>query len=251
MDLALEGKRAIITGGSRGIGKQIAWKLALEGVDVAIAARGREALEVTAKEIQAGTGRKIVPLVVDMRDDASVDSMTASAAQELGGIDILVNNAAVPGGRKVASIEDMRVPELLEDINIKVGGYLRAARSVTPYMVASGWGRIINIGGLAARLSGNYNAAIRSASISALTKNLADELGQKGIVAVAIHPGAMLGVNMNPELEKRFAAASSNGKLFDSSAIAWLVTILSSPHSIALNGETLQAGGGIKGFINY
>jgi NAD(P)-dependent dehydrogenase (short-subunit alcohol dehydrogenase family) len=251
MNLGLAGKRAIVTGGSRGIGKRIARQLALEGVDVAIAARGRAALDETAEEIRAETERTVVPLVADMRDDDSVKMMVGSSARELGGIDILVNNAAVPGGRKVAAIADMRVPELLEDINVKLGGYLRAARSVAPYMVAAGWGRIINIGGLAARLTGNYNAAIRSATISALTKNLADELGPKGIGTVAVHPGAMRDLIADPDSQRRFAAATSNGELFDASAIAWLVTVLCSPHNVALNGETLQAGGGVRGFINY
>jgi len=251
MDLNLGGRKAIVTGGSRGIGKQIALSLAKEGVDVVIAARTAETLEATAKEIGDATGRHIVPIVMDVRDDASVDAMAAEAGRVLGGVDILVNNAAVPGGRKVAAIADMNVADLLEDINIKIGGYLRAARAVTPFMIAGGWGRIINIGGLAARLSGNYNAAIRGAGISAITKNLADELGPKGIVATAIHPGAMHGVGLPAEVEARFAAATSNGRLFDFTVIAWYVTMLCSEQAMALNGETLQAGGGMRGLINY
>jgi len=251
MDLRLNGRRAIVTGGSRGIGKQIAIALAKEGADVAIAARTPEVLAATAEEIAAATGRRIVPITVDVRHDASVDAMAAQAHAALGGIDILVNNAAVPGGRKVAAIADIDVGDLLEDINIKIGGYLRAARAVTPYMVESGWGRIVSIGGLAARLTGNYNAAIRSAGISALTKNLADELGAKGIVATAIHPGAMLGVGMTPDVQARFASANSNGRLFDTNVIAWYVVMLCSQEAMALNGETLQAGGGVRGMINY
>ncbi len=98
MDLQLKGKAAIVTGGSRGIGKAIAHALAEEGVDVVIAARGREALEATAAEISAQTGARVVPLTVDTGDDASVDALIEHAVSTFGNIHILVNNAATPGG---------------------------------------------------------------------------------------------------------------------------------------------------------
>ena len=94
MDLELTGKKAIVTGGSRGIGKQIARILAQEGVDVVIAARDPKRLEATAKELAAETGRNIVPLTVDTSDDESVKVMVKKAAEALGGVDILVNGAA-------------------------------------------------------------------------------------------------------------------------------------------------------------
>ena len=98
MDLELTGKRALVTGGSRGIGKAIALQLAAEGADVAIAARTLAPLEASAREIAAATGRKIVPIVADMGDDAAVAKLVEKAVQALGGIDILVNDAAAPGG---------------------------------------------------------------------------------------------------------------------------------------------------------
>src|ERR1051325_4914575 len=88
MDLELTGKRALVTGGSRGIGKAIALQFAAEGVDVAIAARTLAPLEATARELAAATGRKVVPIVADMGDDAAVASLVAKAVQALGGIDI-------------------------------------------------------------------------------------------------------------------------------------------------------------------
>src|SRR3954453_12837359 len=100
MDLGLQGKTALVTGGSRGIGKAIARELAREGVDVAIAARARDVLESTAQELAEATGQRIVPVVVDTGDDASVRNMVSEAASRLGGrIDILVNCAAQPGGQ--------------------------------------------------------------------------------------------------------------------------------------------------------
>ena len=253
MDLELKGRRAIVTGGSRGIGKAIARQLAEEGVDVVIAARGREPLEATAAELSRASGRRIVPIVADMGDDASVAALVAGAVSALGGIDILVNNAAAPGGSvPSAHIDEVTSANLLFDVNVKVGGYLRAARAVAPHFVKNGWGRIINIGGGAARRTGNYIASARNAAVSSLTKNLADELGPKGVNVVAIHPGATrAGQTIDPVAEKRIAASISIGRIVDAAEIAFIVAFLASPKSIAINGETIAAGGGAVGPITY
>jgi NAD(P)-dependent dehydrogenase (short-subunit alcohol dehydrogenase family) len=253
MDLQLTGKRAIVTGGSRGIGKAIARQLAEEGVDVVIAARGKVALEATAAELAAATGRRIVPIAADMGDDASVAALIEAAAAALGGIDILVNDAAAPGGTvPSAKVEQVTGENLLFDVNVKVAGYLRAARAAAPHMAKQGWGRIINIGGGAARRSGNYIASIRNAAVSSLTKNLADELGPKGINVVAIHPGTTrAGQVIDPALEARAKVSTSIGRIVEAQEIAYLVAFLASPKSVAINGETIAAGGGIIGPINY
>ncbi|MGH7036057.1 MAG: SDR family NAD(P)-dependent oxidoreductase, partial [Stellaceae bacterium] len=125
MDLQLTGKRAIVTGGSRGIGKAIARQLAEEGVDVVIAARGKAALDATAAELAQATGRRIVPIAADMGDDASVAALIEAARGALGGIDILVNDAAAPGGTvPSAKVEQVTAETLLFDVNVKVAGYL-------------------------------------------------------------------------------------------------------------------------------
>jgi len=252
MDLHLQGKRAIVTGGSRGIGKAIARALAEEGVDVVIAARDLAALEATAAELRQETGGRIVPLAVDTGDDASVDALIAGAVAALGRVDILVNNAATPGGvAPAATVAQVVGQNLLDDVNIKVLGYLRTARAVAPHLVESGWGRIINIGGLAARKSGNYIASVRNAGVSALTKNLADELGPKGVNVTAIHPGATRTEKTDPAAAEKLAANVTIGRIVDAAEIAWLVTILASPKSVAINGETIKAGGGSFGVIDY
>src|SRR4030095_5157002 len=145
MDLQLNGKRALVTGGSRGIGKAIARVLAEEGCDVAIAARDRTRLDDAAAELRAASGRTIIPVEVETGDDASVRAMVAQVRGQLGGIDILVNNAARPGGGpgvppKLAEITNSA---FYDDVNVKVMGYLRCAREVAPSMIANGWGRII------------------------------------------------------------------------------------------------------------
>ena len=146
MDLELTGKKAIVTGGSRGIGKQIARILAQEGVDVVIAARDPKRLEATAKELAAETGRNIVPLTVDTSDDESVKVMVKKAAEALGGVDILVNGAATVGGiAPPPKLADITVDAFWADMNVKVMGYLRCAQAAAPYMNEKLFLHIFNI----------------------------------------------------------------------------------------------------------
>lgn len=252
MDLQLNGKRAIVTGASRGIGKAIALSLAQEGVDVVITGRSEHTLQAAAAELQAATGGRIVPIVADTGSDASVSALVEAAIAQLGGIDILVNNAATPGGAApAAQLGQVSASALLDDVNVKVAGYLRTAQAVAPHLVAAGWGRIMSIGGLAARSTGHYVASIRNGAVSALTKNLADELGPKGITAIAIHPGGTRTEKTTAEAEARIAASNTIGRIVDASEIAWLVTVLASPRSGAINGETIAAGGGTPRVITY
>ncbi|WP_437878072.1 SDR family NAD(P)-dependent oxidoreductase [Sorangium sp. So ce513] len=252
MDLELTGKRAIVTGGSRGIGKAIARELAREGADVVIAARGKDKLEATAAELSAETGRRVVPLVVDTADETSVNALVERAVAALGGVDILVNNAALPGGISTATrLEQVIDAQVLEDINIKVVGYLRTARAVAPHLIANGWGRIINIGGLAVRKTGRPVATLRNVGVAAITKNLADELGPKGINVTVVHPGATRTERVRPEPEKDLAASVSIGRIVDAREVAWVVTFLASPRSVAINGDAVVAGGGSVGPIYY
>jgi len=252
MDLQLTGKRAIVTGASRGIGKAIARALAEEGVDLVVVARTAGPLQAAAQELSTATGRRVVAVVGDTGDDASVAAFVAAAVDALGGVDILVNNAAVPGGAAPAGrLAEVRGAALLADVNTKVMGYLRTAQAVAPHLVAAGWGRIINIGGLAARSSGHYVASIRNGAVSALTKNLADEFGPKGVTAITIHPGGTRTEKTTPEQAQRIGQSSSIGRIVDAEEIAWLVTVLASPRSGAINGETIAAGGGTPKVINY
>lgn len=252
MDLRLEGKRALVTGGSRGIGKAIARQLALEGADVVIAARSAGPLEDAAAELARETGRRIVPIVVDTGDTESVGRLVASSIERLSQMDILVNNAAVPGGISPATRLDQVVDEqVLQDIDIKVVGYLRTARALAPHLIKNGWGRIINIGGLAIHRTGRPVATLRNVGVAAITKNLADELGPKGINVVAVHPGATRTERTDPAQEKALAANVAIGRIIDAREVAWLVAFLASPLSVAINGDAIAAGGGSLGTIHY
>jgi NAD(P)-dependent dehydrogenase (short-subunit alcohol dehydrogenase family) len=263
MDMQLAGKTAIVTGGSRGIGKAIARALANEGVDIAIVARSADALEQAAAELAEATGRRIFAIVADTSSDESVSTMVAQATSALGHIDILVNCAAQPGGQqpppKLAEITD---DAFYADMNVKVMGYLRCAREAAPHMIRNGWGRIINISGLAARGTGSTIGSIRNVSVVALTKNLADELGPHGINVTVVHPGLTRtektdGViaaraerqGVSPaEAEKRMVN-NLVGRWIDASDIANVVTFLASPKSVAINGDVIAAGGGVPGNI--
>jgi len=252
MDLELTGKKAIVTGGSRGIGKQIARVLAQEGVDVVIAARDPERLDATAKEIAAETGRKIVPLTVDTSDDESVKVMVKQAAQALGGVDILINSAATVGGIEAPpKLSEITKDAVWADINVKVMGYLRTAQAAAPYMIEKGWGRIVNISGMAARQSGNTIGSMRNVSVAALTKNLADELGEHGINVTVVHPGGTVTERTTLEGKANMAKGNTIHKAVDALDIANVVLFLSSPKSIAITGDTIAAGGGSGKAIHY
>ena len=153
----------------------------------------------------------------------------------------------------------------MADINVKVMGYLRCTREAAPYMQAAGWGRIINISGLAARGSGNTVGSIRNVSVAAITKNLADELGPDGINVTVVHPGltrteataeriSQIAASQSiteEEAEARMASGNSVRRIIDSEDIAAIVTFLASPKSIAITGDTIAAGGGVGRGIHY
>ena len=137
MDLGLQDKHAIVTGGSRGIGKAIARELAREGVDVAIVARTKGDLEATARELATETNRRIVPLAADVTSKEQVDRMVTEAAQQLGGgLHILVNSGSHPGGSATATgpIETVIDEDLIQDFNVKYVGALRCSRAVIAFM---------------------------------------------------------------------------------------------------------------------
>ena len=266
MELDLQGKVAIVTGGSRGIGKAVARELAREGMDVALAARDQAALAATAAELAQETGRRILPVVADTGSDDAVREMVRRVITEFSRVDILVNCAAQPGGQapppKLAEITDQL---FWDDVNVKVMGYLRCAREVAPHLIRQGWGRIINISGLAARSTGSPIGSMRNVAVVALTKNLADELGPHGINVTVVHPGttrtektpgvvaaqaAAQGIS-EAEVERRMAQGNSIGRIVDAREIAYVVAFLASPKSVAINGDVIAAGGGVGRGIYY
>lgn len=265
MDLGLTGKRAIVTGGSRGIGKAVARTLAAEGCDVVIAARTPEPLEAAAAEIAAATGRRVVPIVADTGDESSIRSMVAEAVDALGGVDILVNSAAMPSGQSVPPpLAGITGDAFWADMNVKVLGYLRCAQAVAPAMAAQGWGRIVNISGLGARSTGVLIGSMRNVAVAAMTKNLADELGPSGINVVVVHPG-LTRTEATPGVVARIAASrgisegeaeaslvrNSIRRLVDADEVADVVAFVASPRASSITGDAIACGGGQPGVIHY
>ncbi|HET6598672.1 MAG TPA: SDR family oxidoreductase [Burkholderiaceae bacterium] len=267
MDLELRNKRALVTGGSRGIGKAIARVLAQEGVDVALLARGEEALSSAASELATETGRKVVSVRADTGNDEQVRRAVTEAAIKLGGtIDILVNCAAEAAGfTEPPRLADITGDFFHAEMDIKVMGYIRCAREVIGGMRAQGWGRIVNISGLAARQTGNAVGSMRNIAVAALTKNMADELGPDGINVTVIHPGLTrtertaplvaaraAAQGMSPEsVEQKMAAGNSIRHLVDASEVAQVAAFLCSPKSRAINGDAIAVGGGASHSIHY
>jgi NAD(P)-dependent dehydrogenase (short-subunit alcohol dehydrogenase family) len=259
MDLQLAGKRAVITGGSRGIGLAVARALVAEGADVALVARDQSTLRSAAAGLAGLGGGRVVTAVCDTGDDEAVTAMAASVRSELGGVEILVNSAARVNTGPMS--DDM----LDDQLNVKLKGYLRCARAFAPGMIAGGWGRIINISGMAARQTGSVVGSVRNVAVAAMTKNLADEYGPAGINVTVVHPGVTV-TERTPDTLATIAAARgttadevrssmeravSIGRLVTADEVAHVVAFLSSPLSVAINGDAIVAGGGVRGSIHY
>jgi NAD(P)-dependent dehydrogenase (short-subunit alcohol dehydrogenase family) len=272
MDLGLHGKHAIVAGGGRGIGKAIARELAREGVDVAIVSRSLEQLKQTAQELENETGRRVIPLVADVTSREQVDRVVAQAAEQLGGLHILVNSASHPGGSATATgpVETVVDEDLLHDFDVKYVGALRCARAAIPYMKAQGWGRIINISGTNARNAGNLSGGARNVALVHFTKTLAVQLGRYGITVNCIHPGitrtertpsllaaraAELGIRVEDVERHDFAPGSPRGnaigRMVDASEIAYLAVFLASDKAWAVTGELVVATGGAGQAVYY
>ena len=242
MDLGLTGRAAIVTGGSRGIGRAIARALASEGVNVAICARQRQALDEAAKALSEETGRRVIPIVADTMSSESVARLVDTTLAAFGRVDLLVNNASTPGGMVRGPLAEADDKTLLEDIDTKVVGYLRCAKAVAPHMQGRSWGRIINIGGLSGRRSGNISG-LRNAAIVHLTKTLADELGAHGITVNLVHPGPTRTERTDAETERR-AATNAIRRIVDASEIAHVVAFLASTKAANVTGVAIDASGG-------
>jgi NAD(P)-dependent dehydrogenase (short-subunit alcohol dehydrogenase family) len=270
MDLGLEGKRAIVTGGSKGIGKAIARELAREGVDVVIVARSRDQLESTARELADETKRRVIPLVADVTSKEQVDRMVADAAERLGGLHIVVNSGSPPGGTATGPIETVIDEDLLQDFNVKYVGALRCVRAAIPFLKQQGWGRIINISGTNARNAGNLSGGARNGALVHFTKTLAVHLGRHGITVNCVHPGvtrtertprllaaraAELGVTPE-EAERRDYTPDSPrgnaiGRMVDAAEIAYVTAFLASEKSWSISGELIVATGGAGRSVYY
>ena len=189
MDLGLDGKTALVSGGSKGIGRAIADSLAREGVRVAITARTAKDLDAAAADSRAKTGTDVVTIAGDLGRLDEVNRVVATARERLGHIDILVNNAGAIRGGDFLTIPD---EQWAGDWSLKILGYVRMARAVLPLMQQQGGGRILNIVGAAARnpTPGYLPGGIANAGLINFTKGLADLGAPSNVLVNAISPAA-------------------------------------------------------------
>lgn len=259
MDLQLKGKVAIVTGGSSGIGKAIARGLAQEGADVVIAARTRERLEKAAEELSQETGGRVIPIRVDIASAEEVNVMVRKAVSALGRLDILVNDAGLAGGLATGPLQTVTDEAMLEDLNVKLMGYLRCSRAAAPFMQRNGWGRIIHVGGSSARQSGTYSTGIRNVGVVHLSKTLSDELGPSGITSNVVHPGGTANTTFidrqvskareateKPveEIIRDLGKGNAIRRLPTAEEVANVVVFLASPRAAAITGEVIAVNGG-------
>ncbi|PEC18875.1 SDR family NAD(P)-dependent oxidoreductase [Bacillus cereus] len=257
MDLKLSGKKALIVGGSRGIGKATARQLALEGVDCTICSRNESSLKIAAEELAQETKRNIYPIVADTTDPDSILNLVEKSAAAMGGIDILVNSGARVGGFEPEDFNSIKDELILKDFEEKYMGYFRCIRAVAPYMIENNWGRIISISGLAARIGGNYfSSGPRNASVVHLTKSASLELGKHGINVNAVYPG-IVDTEMfrnrvtNEDALRQMAAINAIGRLITVEEIANVITFLASPLAASITGDVISVTGGIGDTVFY
>lgn len=188
MDLRLQGKVALVTGGSKGIGRAVARGLAQEGAKVAICARNKPELDATAAEIARGTGAEVFTIAGDLTREADVGTIVEETVRRFGRIDILVNNAgAAPGGLLL----DLTEEDWHGALELKFLGYVRCMKAVIPHMLEQGGGRIVNIVGNdgVKPIGIELTPSAANAADLAVTVALAEQYGRHNICINAINPG--------------------------------------------------------------
>jgi 3-oxoacyl-[acyl-carrier protein] reductase len=273
IEIDLSGRVALVTGGSRGLGRADALTLARAGADIVIAdilvesddsgeaerygplaqaarAQGLVRTEATAEEIHS-MGRRALALKCDVTDSSQVGQAVARAVDELGSVDILVNNAGTLD--HVGQIENQE-PELWKrDLSVNLTGAFNCCQAVWPYMKEREWGRIVNMASVAGTLGGFGQAsyATTKAGLLGLTKSLALEGARHGITVNAIVPG-IIGTEAfhfgNPEMNERMIKRTAMRRTGEPQDIASAIAFLSSDLASYITGVELNVSGGIELF---
>ena len=257
MELGIAGRKALVTGGSMGIGRACAEALAAEGVDVAIVARNEGRLRAAAAEMATNRTGRVVPLTGDMSKAADVERAVAEARTALGQIDILVNNAGSAPAGLIGEVDDATWQACFD---LKLMGYVRCARAVIPEMRSRRWGRVINIIGRGGHHpSAQYIAggAINAALLN-VTQALAEECGRDSVLVNGVNPAATatprqealvrqkMSITGQTEEQVRAASAARNplGRIATPEDIASMVAFLCSERTSFVNGALIEVDGG-------
>ncbi|MHB8381797.1 MAG: SDR family NAD(P)-dependent oxidoreductase [Candidatus Binataceae bacterium] len=252
MNLELAGKIALVTGGSKGIGRATALMLAAEGASVLVCARGMDALQETVALARKTEGARVVPIAADLTSHDDIRRVAKRCRDEFGRIDILINNAgsARPGDFQKISDEDWHA-----DFELKFFGYVRMAREVLPSMAANRSGAIINVigtGGL--RPSAGYMVGgAANAALNHFTKALADEGAKHRVRVVGVNPGPILTERLRlfseraahgRSIEEVYARMTPLGRPGEAQEVADLIVFLASPRAAFIHGANITIDGG-------
>ncbi|HET7182822.1 MAG TPA: 3-oxoacyl-[acyl-carrier-protein] reductase [Candidatus Limnocylindrales bacterium] len=243
----LSGKSAVVTGGSRGIGRAIAIRLATQGADVAFSYRGNEAAaKETAAAIEA-LGRRALPVQADVSDPAAADALIKAALEAFGKVDILVNNAGV-------TRDDLIMRMSLDDwktvLETNLFGAFYVIKAVTRPMLKAKGGRIINITSVSGQAGqiGQANYSSAKAGLIGLTKATARELASRSITCNAVAPGFVLTEltqDLPENLMQQLTTATPLGRFGTTEEIASAVAFLASDEAAFITGQILGVDGGL------
>jgi 3-oxoacyl-[acyl-carrier protein] reductase len=274
LPIDLSGRVALVTGGSRGLGRADALTLARAGADVVVAdiqvesettdeeverygplaraarAQGLVYSEATAREIQ-GLGRRAAAIKCDVTDRAQVDATVARVVSEFGSVDILVNNAATLD--HVGQLGDQSAELWERDLRVNLTGSFNCAQAVWPHMRGGGWGRIVNMASVAGTLGGFGQASYSTtkAGILGLTRTLALEGARHGITANAIVPGIIATEAFrfgNPDMNERMVRRTALRRPGEPQDVANAIAFLCSDLAAYITGVGLNVSGGIELF---
>ncbi len=256
MDLELTDKIAFVTGASKGIGREVATRLATEGCDVVITARGAEELEKTAAGITAQTGRRVLAHAGDMSQSVDVERCVQSALEDLGRIDVLVTCAgSSPGGL----LEELTDEQWMQSLNLKFMGYVRTVRSVVPHMVEQGSGSIVLVVGNDGLKPSYWEMTAGAANAADLNfaSSIADQYGPHGVRVNTVNPGPVdtdrwdglekafardMGVEQ-AEARRRAEASIPLGRITQPQEVAALVAFLASDIAASVHGAHIPIDG--------
>lgn len=251
MDLGLKGKTVLVTGATQGIGKSVARLFAAEGAKVALTYRGqKDKADAVAADITKAGGRAL-PLYLDLGDDDSLRACVAETEKQLGGIDILINNATryQDFGRKGEKFEDVSDDKWRPVLRHTIEGTYMLIQLALPNMRKNKWGRIVNMSsGIAERgFAGRSTYGASKAALHGLSVSLAKELGPEGIMVNCVIPGLIPGDRTLDELPQAIrdnaAKNSQVGRLISADEIAMPILYLGSNANTSMTGQVVWGPG--------